>query len=148
MTGGKLLGIDHGLVRIGLAVSDASRLVARELTIIERGTRQEDFERINRLAEQENVVGVVVGIPSDLDATPDEHTQADTVRRWVERYRATTQLPIILWDEHLTSEDAKALARQQKRRFRQPIDDLAARLILQSYLDALRDGMAPAIDGE
>ncbi len=148
MTGGKLLGIDHGLVRIGVAVSDPMRLVARELTIIERRTRQEDFERINRLAEQENVVGVVVGIPSDPDATPDEHTQADTVRRWVERYRATTHLPIVLWDEHLTSEDAKALARQQKRRFRQPIDDLAARLILQSYLDALRDGMAPAIDGE
>lgn len=145
MSGGRLLGIDHGVVRIGVAVSDALRLIARELAIIERRSRQEDFEHLNQLAAQENVVGVIVGMPSAPDDA-DGHTQADTVRLWVERYAATTHLPIVLWDEHLTSADAQALARQQKRKFRQPIDDLAARLILQSYLDALRDGLAPPID--
>ena len=148
MTAGRLLGIDHGLVRIGLAVSDASQLVARELAIIERRSREEDFERINHFAHQENVVGIVIGSPSDPDADPDRHTQADTVRLWVERYRATTSLPIVLWDEHLTSVDAQQLARQHRRKFRQPIDDLAARLILQSYLDALRDGLAPSLDSD
>lgn len=139
MSSGKLLGIDHGIKRIGLAVSDSSRLVARELTIINRKSRQEDFDRLNHIAAEQHVVGIVVGLPVNLDAPPDVHTQADTVRLWVERYKATTSLPIVLWDEQLTSEDAQELARQKRRKPTDPIDDLAARIILQSYLNALRD---------
>jgi RNase H-fold protein (predicted Holliday junction resolvase) len=51
----------------------------------------------------------------------------------------------VLWDEQLTSEDAKELAREKRRKPDAPIDDLAARLILQSYIDALRDGLAEAL---
>jgi RNase H-fold protein (predicted Holliday junction resolvase) len=64
------------------------------------------------------------------------------VKLWAERYAATTSLPIIFWDEQLTSHDALELARQKKRKRTEPIDDLAARVILQTYLDALRDGLA------
>jgi putative Holliday junction resolvase len=79
VTEGKLLGVDHGLKRIGLAVCDESRLVARELTIIKRKSRKEDFEKINRVAAQEGVVGIIVGYPTNVNTNPDSHTQADTV---------------------------------------------------------------------
>jgi putative holliday junction resolvase len=142
VTPGRLLGIDHGRARIGLAVSDASQLVARELAIINRKSRQEDFEQINRIAQEQQVVGIVVGLPFNPDALPGEYTQTDTVRLWVERFTATTPLPIVLWDEQLTSADAQELSRQKGRKARDRIDDLAARVILQSYLDAVRDGLA------
>lgn len=139
---GKLLGIDHGIKRIGLATCDATRLIAREVAIIERKSRQEDFDAINEIAVQERVIGVIVGVPVNLDESQAVHTQVDTVRLWVERYAATTTLPVMLWDEQLSSEEAKALARQKKRKPTEPIDDLAARIILQRYLDALREGLA------
>ncbi|MFQ3647465.1 MAG: Holliday junction resolvase RuvX [Anaerolineae bacterium] len=146
---GRLLGIDHGLARIGLAVSDASGLIARELSILKRTTRAADFAYINRAAVQEGVVGVVVGVPLG-DAPEGTYTQADRVRLWIERYRQTTHLPVVEWDETLTSHDAQALSRALKRPMRAPVDDLAARLMLQSFLDAVRDGLAswPTLDQE
>jgi putative Holliday junction resolvase len=142
MITGRLLGIDHGLKRIGLAVSDASGLVARELSIIQRQSKVADFATINRVAADHGVVAMVVGIPGNDVANPGGYTQADTVRRWIERLADTTNLPIIQWDEQLSSVDAQALARTQRRKPQEPIDDLAARVILQSYLDAVRDGLA------
>jgi len=141
---GKLMGIDHGLKRIGLAVSDSSRLVARELAIIRRESRQRDFEQINRIASEEQVAGIIVGLPEN----EQPGKQAAMVRKWAERLAETTSLPIILWDEQLSSQDAQELARQKRRKPDEPIDDLAARVILQSYLDAARDGLAPELPRE
>lgn len=137
----RLLGIDHGIKRIGVAISDPSGLVARELCIIVRKSKQEDFARLNALAQEHEVRAFVVGIPHH-EAPPGVHTQADTVRLWISRLAKATNLPTIEWDEQLTSEDAKQLARHLRRPAQAPIDDLAARVILQSYLDALRDGLA------
>lgn len=142
MTKGKLLCIDHGLKRIGLAVSDAIGLTARELTVINRKTNVEDFARLNHIVKEQQVVGIVVGMPMNSDAKEGDYTQGDTVKRWIERYSATTTIPIITWDEQLTSLDARELSIQKGRGARDPIDDLAARVILQSYLDAVRDGLA------
>lgn len=143
---GRLLGIDHGLKRIGLAVSDASGLVARELSIIQRTSNTADFEKINRAAKEQRVVGIVVGLPVNSEAKPGDYTQGDTVKRWIERFAQTTSLPIITWDEQLTSLDAHELAIQKGRKMREPYDDLAARLILQSYLDAVRDGLTAFLE--
>lgn len=140
---GRLLCIDHGIKRIGLAICDESQLVARELTIIYRKSRQEDFDRINRIAAEQNVVGIVIGMPYNDHIEEGVYSQADTVRLWAERYGATTPLPILFWDEQFTSQDALELARQQRRKRDQPIDDLAARVILQSYLDAPPDTSNP-----
>jgi putative Holliday junction resolvase len=137
----KLLGIDHGLKRIGLAVSDSSGLIARELSVLVRKSNREDFERLNHIAGEQNVKGIIVGLPTNSDAEPGEYTQADTVRRWVERFQQTTPLPILFWDEQLTSVDAREISIRQGRKARDPIDDLAARVMLQSYLDAVRDGL-------
>lgn len=139
---GRLIGIDHGTKKIGLAVSDALGITARELTIIRRTTRTEDFDKINHIANHERAVAFVIGIPINPNAPDGVHTQADTVRLWIERFRETTQLPIIEWDEQLSSEEARGLSIQQKRKPQEPIDDLAARVILQSYLDTLSYGSA------
>ena len=142
MIKGRLLGIDHGLKRIGLAVSDASGLVARELCVLNRKTNREDFTQINHIADEQKVIGIVVGLPINSDAEADEYTQADTVRRWVERFGETSPLPITLWDEQLTSVDAREMSIRQGRNRRDPIDDLAARVMLQSYLVAVKAGLA------
>jgi putative Holliday junction resolvase len=138
---GRLIGIDHGIKRIGVAISDASGMVARELCILQRKSKPEDFARLNQIASEEHAIGFVIGIPHN-EAPEGVHTQADTVRLWLSRFQETTPLPIIEWDEQLTSEDAKMLAKQQRRKFDAHIDDLAARVILQSYLDAVHDGLA------
>ncbi|MEP7292704.1 MAG: Holliday junction resolvase RuvX, partial [Chloroflexota bacterium] len=135
----RLIGIDHGNARIGIAVSDRERLIARELLIIERKSKREDFARVHQIAAEQEASAFVVGLPSDFD-TPEgvEYTQADRVQAWVERLRETTTLPIVLWDEQLTTVDAHEMAKRLKRPARAHVDDLAARVILQSYLDALR----------
>ena len=139
---GKLIGIDHGLVRIGLAVSDATGLVARELTIITRKSKREDFEKINQIAAQENAIAFIVGLPYEERAQEGDFTQADKVKNWVKNLAETTTLPILFWDEQMSSAEAVEFAKQKRRKPTDPIDDLAARVILQSYLDALRDGLA------
>lgn len=145
MTRGKLIGIDHGLARIGVAICDESRIVARELTIIHRTSKIEDFAQLNALADEHGAVGFVVGLPVNHNAPPETYTQADRVRLWSSRFAETTPLPIVLWDEQLSSEDALALAKDRKRKPEDPIDDLAARIILQRYLDALSVGAAPEV---
>lgn len=138
---GRVLAIDHGLKRIGLAVSDPSRMLARELRILVRKSKAEDFAQIQQILEAEEIGLILVGIPHS-EAGPGVHTQADTVRTWIARLREITDLPVIEWDEQLSSDDAREIARHQRRKPDAPIDDLAARVILQSYLDALRDGLA------
>jgi putative holliday junction resolvase len=138
---GKLLGIDHGLARIGVAVSDATRLLARELAIIKRKSKAEDFTLLKRIAEEQRVVGIIVGIPQDVERSEQGlYSQADKVVTWVTHLQAALPLPIVLWDETLTTIEAKDLARQLRRKPEKPVDDLAARLMLQSYLDSQREG--------
>jgi putative holliday junction resolvase len=138
---GKLLGIDHGLQRIGLATSDASQLIARELTIIQRKSKAEDFARINNIITQEKTVAIILGIPYNDSIDEGVHQQADTVRTWGARLAEAISLPILLWDEQYSSADALELARHKRRRPRDPIDDLAARVVLQRFLDARREGL-------
>jgi len=138
----RLIGIDHGLARIGVAVSDKTGLIARELAIVERKSKREDFARLNALAAEQDAAAFIVGLPTDYEAPEGVYTQDQRVRAWVEHFRAATTLPIMLWDEQLTTVEAHELAHSLKRPPRAHVDDLAARLILQSYLDAVRDGLA------
>ncbi|MEM9952932.1 MAG: Holliday junction resolvase RuvX [Chloroflexota bacterium] len=138
---GRLLGIDHGIARIGVAVSDALGITATQLRIIERKSKAEDFALLNQIAQEEGVVAIIVGMPNN-EVPEGVHSQADTVRLWIERFQATTPLPIVEWDEQLSSIDATEIAKRHGRNVRDHVDDLAARVILQSYLNALNDGLA------
>ncbi|MDK3161693.1 RuvX/YqgF family protein [Kamptonema cortianum] len=92
---GRLLAIDHGLKRIGIAISDPLQLTARELMIIHRRSKREDFERLKALFAEHKPVALIVGMPNNPDLPEGVHSHADTVRIWIERLRAVTDLPII-----------------------------------------------------
>ena len=138
----KLLAIDYGQRRLGLATCDATGLVARELVILTRGSRAEDFAMIRHIANEEHIEALVVGLPFNEESPERQSERCTMVRRWARRLAAATGLQVTLWDEQLSSVDAQELARARKRGPRAPVDDLAARVILQSYLDAVRDGLA------
>ena len=106
----KLLGIDHGLRRLGLATCDVSGLIARELAIIERKSKAEDFAQINQHIAQERMEAIVVGVPTNYEAHADQQSQAKSVRKWVAQLAEAVTIPIILWDEQLSSADARELA--------------------------------------
>ena len=139
---GRLLGIDPGEKRIGLAISDALGISARELQINPRLGDTCDFAAIREIAEKHGVAGIVVGVPLNPNAPEGIRTQADTVREWIAAMRLAIPLPIAEVSEYLTSQEARRLAQTQKRNPREPVDDLAARIILQSFLDALSYGNA------
>lgn len=133
---GRLIGIDHGSKRIGLALSDAMGIVARELTILRCSTPERDLQQILQIAQRERACGFVVGVPHNPNAPKGLRLQAEIVKCWIERLRGCTDQPVFEVSEYLTSEEARLLARRKKRKAQAPIDDLAARVILQSFLDA------------
>ena len=139
---GRLLGVDHGEKRIGLAISDALGISARELEIIQSRGPANDFARIRSIASRESAVGIVVGVPINPNTPAGIPTQADKVQQWIAEMRKIIALPVVEVSEYLTTEEARSLAATQKRAAREHIDDLAARVILQSYLDALSCGYA------
>lgn len=146
MNKGRLIGIDHGNARIGLAVCDASWIVAKELCVIKRKSKEEDFARIAHIVQEQQAVGLIIGLPYNETDNPDQYSQADTVKLWAERLLGVVDLPYLFWDERFSSADAQQLAKSMKRKPTQPIDDLAARLILQNYLDAVKDNIAEPLN--
>ena len=143
---GRLLGIDHGRVRLGLAVCDALGLVARPLLVWRRRSREEDFARLRQVIAAEALVGAIIGLPGGDEDGP--HPAAAAIRNWAHRFCTACAMPALLWDETLTSADAATLARAERRPPLAPIDDWAACCILQSYLDARRGGLAPPLPDE
>lgn len=142
---GKLLALDVGLARIGVAVCDPLRLAARPLTVIHRRSRRDDFAELAQLVQREEVVGIICGLPLNMDGS--EGPQAQTVRKWAERcvyaLRAILgqTLPLIFWDERLSTFAAQELLAEQGTSKQKPAEDAAAAaVILQSYLDAQRLG--------
>ncbi|MCY4463972.1 MAG: Holliday junction resolvase RuvX [Chloroflexi bacterium] len=133
---GRLLGVDFGEKRIGLAISDALGISARELAILQSRGASQDFAAIIEIAMRERAVALVVGVPVNPNAPAGIATQADTVRDWITDLRNATDLPVHEISEYLTSEEARNMARMLRRGAHEPIDDLAACVILQSFLDA------------
>jgi putative Holliday junction resolvase len=136
---GRLLALDVGERRIGVAVSDPTGTLARPLTIITRASRQADFQAIAQLVEDTAAERIIVGLPLSLDGT--EGPQARTVRRYAERLAQTVSVEIEFWDESYSSAMASEILRdkgkrRRRRLVREAIDAAAAAVILQSYLDA------------
>ncbi len=132
----RFLGIDHGDVRIGLALSDETGLIARPLQIIKHTSRAADAEIIAHIVAENNVARIIIGLPCDDDGQIGH--QGRKVQRWAETLAEATSIPIEFWDESLSSVDAGNLRSKRKRRLAQPIDAEAAAIILQSFLDAHR----------
>ncbi len=132
---GRLLSLDIGEARIGVAVADELGLLATPLTVLRRRpTRAEDFAALARLAAQHKAAGVLVGLP--LDSQGGVGPQARRVRRYTNYLAQALPLPVAFWDESYSTTDAAGLL--QASGGRTPIDAAAAAVILGSYLEARR----------
>ena len=137
---GRILGLDVGERRIGVAISDPEGRLAVPLRILERRGEAADAQAIADLARAEAVEALVVGYPVSL--TGDAGPQARLVQAFARRVAEATGLPLELQDERLTSVQAERARRPARgaRRRRAPADDSAAAIILQAYLDRRRPG--------
>jgi len=133
----RILALDIGEKRIGVAVCDDTGTLARPLTTIIRASKREDFERIARLTVEQRAARVIAGYPRSLSGM--EGPQAQRVRRYVEALAAALPLPVEMWDEQYTTVEAiERLRESNRRRLRDKgqLDAAAAAVILQDYLDA------------
>lgn len=139
MESGRILALDLGERRIGVALSDPLRMVARPLTVIQRASRAEDLERIGRLVDEHQVSLLLCGYPLSLDGS--EGPQGRRVRRYAEVLGESLEVPLELWDERYSTVEAESLMRvsrknQSPQERRNWVDAVAAAVILQSYLNA------------
>jgi putative Holliday junction resolvase len=135
----RLLGIDLGARRIGLAVSDDSGTLASPLMVLPRGRDHgADHAAIAATAQAEGVARIVVGLPRSLSG--GEGPAARAARAEADELRATTELPVDLHDERFTTVSATRRLRDSRRgrAKRDPVDAAAAAEMLQSYLDAAK----------
>jgi len=133
----RVLGVDFGHKRVGLALSDESGTIAQPLTYIDGGGVAAVSREVARIGEERQAGKIVVGVPLRLDGTSSEQTER-TLGFIVELQRATT-IPVVKWDERLTSAQAERVLLEgnvRRRERKQNIDKLAAQIMLQSYLDA------------
>lgn len=134
---GRILALDVGRRRIGLAISDPLGLTAQGLETLHRTNNREDFERLRALAAEREVTRFVLGLP--LHMSGDESRQAGFVREFGDRLNRETGLPVEYWDERLTTVEAERVLKSsgislEKRK--QAIDRMAAVLLLENWLAA------------
>ena len=143
---GALIGIDHGRKRIGVAVSDFRRQMAAPLTTVSIKTFQERVRTLLRISSERQAVGIVIGLPLRLDGT--EGKQCQSVRAFAHNLISFSALPIMLWDERLTSFEADARMTKiglSKRKRQTSIDQIAASIILQEALHAINKNEAATV---
>lgn len=134
------MGLDAGEARIGIAVCDPLQVGARPLSTLHRRSRREDFDRLAQLVTEHEIKAIICGLPLNMDGS--EGPQAATTRKWALRLAQALRailgvsLPIIFWDERLSTFVAQETIRAQNLRVEE--DAAAAAVILQSYLDHLR----------
>lgn len=136
---GRLLGVDYGTRRVGLAVSTHEQNISSPLEIYERRNRQIDARYFRELVEEERIVGLVVGLPMHVGG--EEGQKAREAREYGAWLARTTGLPVRFWDERYTSAAADEflinIDMSRKKRKRR-LDMIAAQIILQGFLDRPR----------
>ncbi|MFQ5878378.1 MAG: Holliday junction resolvase RuvX [Acidobacteriota bacterium] len=136
---GPVLALDFGDRRIGVAVSDRLGVAARPVMTLTRSSWDRDLESIDRMAREHGARRIVVGLPLDMNGTRGR--RARVTESFMARVRRATGLPVIPWDERLTTVQAERALLEgdvSRARRRQVIDQVAAVIILQAYLDAQR----------
>lgn len=133
----RILALDHGTVRIGVAVSDELKMLAHPVEHIAPDPFPEFLERLKVLLREKEVELIVVGMPRNMDGSYGE--AAAKVRAFVTALKDAIQVPIRTWDERLTTVQAQKALRQGGRKgdTRDRIDATAAAVLLQGYLDSI-----------
>jgi len=141
MPTGRILAIDHGARRMGLAVSDPLGITAQGIETLQRRNKRSDFARLQRVIDEYEVQEIVVGYP--LRMSGEEGTQSQKVAEFAEELRQRFGVPVHLLDERLTSAEANRLLREAEvslERRKHAVDRMAATLILQSFLQSRDTG--------
>jgi len=135
----RILGIDHGDRRIGLAVSDMLQITAQALGVYQVTTEEADRKYFTQLVADYQIEKIVLGLPLRMDGTSGSRVEiTKTFAKWLEGFLDT---PIIFWDERLTTKQAMGILIQQnvkgkaKKKFK---DQISAVIILSSYMESLR----------
>lgn len=135
----KILGIDHGEARIGLALSDDLGMLAHPLETIDGRAKPAAIHRqIAALVDDKKIDRIIIGLPRNMNGTYGP--AAEKVREFAEKLKTTLSVPIQLWDERMTTQQAQRSLHEAGRNVknsRKVIDQVAAVIILQSYLDSL-----------
>ena len=135
----RVLALDFGERRIGVALSDPTRMLASPLTTLSRGRDGSDVAEVLRLAAENDVGEIVIGMPVSLSGR--RGPQADRVTRFAEALRRATDIPVLSADERYSTVQAERSLREsgvEPSRERSRVDAAAAAVILQSYLDSKR----------
>ncbi len=137
----RILGLDVGSKRIGLAISDQLGITAQGLETLHRQNKRSDFAQLEQVIRQQRVAEIVIGLPLRMSGA--EGIQAEKMQAFAEEIRRRFRLPVHLWDERLSSAQANRLLRETDmsiRRRGEVVDQMAAVLILQSWMDARSGG--------
>jgi putative pre-16S rRNA nuclease len=134
----RILAIDYGRRRIGLAITDELGLTASPLPVMERKNRRDDLRRLRKLLEEYQVALVLVGNPVHLSGRRGE--MADEAARFARRIEKELKVKVELCDERLTSWQAKEVLKETSgaKSKKREIDSMAAAIVLREYLDATR----------
>ena len=133
----RILSLDVGKKKIGIAITDALGITAQGLETLVRENKKTDFERIKKIIHDMNVSKIIVGLPLNMDGTAG--VMAKEIYNFVDKLKEGTDVPVQVWDERLTTMEAERVLLQAdlSRKKRKRLDDrVAAQLILQSYLSA------------
>ena len=136
MNAGRVLGIDYGSKRVGVAVSDPLRVIAQGAGTFDNNAQL--IDKLEKLVVEREVALIVVGMPYAPDGGVG--AKGGEVERFVESLRSAVCVPIETWDESYTSKEAQQVfvqsgMKRKKRREKSRVDEMAARLILQEYLE-------------
>ncbi|MDD4737025.1 MAG: Holliday junction resolvase RuvX [Kiritimatiellae bacterium] len=135
---GRVLGLDYGEKRIGVALSDPTRFLASPHTMIERGDEAEVIRRITEICTQQQVDLIVLGLPLNMNGT--RGPAVEKALAFKERlHAALPEMPIKTWDERLSTVSAQRVlidAGESRKKRKGLVDKIAAQFILQNWLDA------------
>jgi putative Holliday junction resolvase len=135
----RIMGLDIGTHTIGVAISDELGITAQGLKTVKRRSMEEDFKEIRTIIEHFEISKIVVGLPKNMDGTLGK--QAGVVFQWIKDLKDQIQLPVVTWDERLSTVGASKVlleADLSRRKRKKVIDKVAAVLILQGYLSKSR----------
>jgi putative holliday junction resolvase len=141
----RVLAIDYGRKRIGLAVSDELHLTAQPLAVMKRANRREDLRRLRDICRKQGVALILVGHP--LHITGEAGEMAQEAARFAARLRKELGIEVDLVDERLTSWEAAQMIAESgssNRRKQESLDDVAAAIFLREYLERNRGRLQPA----
>lgn len=135
----RLMGIDYGHKRTGVALSDPLGIIASPLEVIASTPKKQALSRLAALVSEQDVGQIIVGLPTDSQGELGQ--QARIVIRWARQLAEVVGAPVVMWDESYSTQDAARHTRRKRRG--RALDAVAAAVILQSYLEARRTADEP-----